>query len=206
MIVEIVPGGEFTDERRNEIAQRVTHAIDSDGGNTVRHGRESLTIEFATGLAAVICALDIQNQMRLANANGFEEPVTARIGVHSPESQARGAEVVAKVESLLHRMPTGGILVTREVFLETRAVLNMKCDPVPGSPDVLRISEESLQGPALAAASSEFEEPSGNLVRNCALIAVAVLLTAAVIWVFFVKKLAERAYSKRANPALHRQR
>lgn len=206
MIVEIVPGGEFTDERRNEIAQIVTDAIDSNGGNTVMHGSESSTIEFTTGLAAVICALDIQSQVRLANANGFAEPVRARIGVHSPESHAFGAEAVAKVRSLLNLMPAGGILVTREVFLETRSVLNMKCDPVPGGLDVLQISEESLSGPALASASSDSDEPSGNLVRNCALIAVAVLLAAAVIWVFFVKKLAERAYSKRANPALPIQR
>ncbi len=172
---------------RNEI---IDPSIEISHGRIVKHTGDGFLAEFPTVLAAVECAVEIQQQMGSRNkclANG--QPFQFRIGINlgdiivdAEDIHGDGVNIAARLESIAE---AGGVCVSADVYRQVRnkpgfrfedlgehSVKNIEAPiqvySVCGDPAERKVTREAASDPAPAdtpgnSADSDFEDMLTNI-------------------------------------------
>jgi hypothetical protein len=143
-------------ECRRQVEQLVKGAALTHGGRVIKTIGDAVMLEFYSAVEAVSCALAIQKGMRALNLQlDTGEPVQVRIGVHVGDVVEEDNDLYGNGVNIAQRIQTmaqpGGICISREVYVQIRPILRLRCAPVTTTPakplpefvEVFNVVEES---------------------------------------------------------------
>ena len=136
----------------------IGRAIGTYGGHIVKQAGGGLVARFTTNLAAVRCALSIQDHIKAREeAVGEEDGLAARIGIDlghvTFETQSVKGEGTVIAEALRDLTDAGGLSITRIVYLQVRDEIDVRFVEVgkltfrhlPESVQVFRMVQPGLE-------------------------------------------------------------
>jgi class 3 adenylate cyclase/KaiC/GvpD/RAD55 family RecA-like ATPase len=106
------------------------------GGSVVKMVGDGTLVEFASALAAVLCAVDLQSAFRDHNQKaGGEDSVALRIGIHLGDVVHREDDVYGDAVNVASRIEPlaepGGICVSEQVFGQVRNKIQSRMVKLP---------------------------------------------------------------------------
>ncbi len=142
-------------ECRRHVEQLIKGAALTHGGRVIKTIGDAVMLEFYSAVEAVSCALEIQKGMRMFNVErDTGEPVQVRIGVHIGDVVEEDNDLYGNGVNIAQRVQTmaqpGGICISREVYVQIRPILKLRCAPVTTTPpkplpefvEVFNVAEE----------------------------------------------------------------
>ena len=105
----------------DEQRKLVRSQLQQHGGREVKTIGDAFLVEFASSLAAVKCAVAIQQSLQGRNANrSAEEQIHLRVGLHLGEVLERDGDIYGDAVNVASRIeplaPTDGVCVSRQVY------------------------------------------------------------------------------------------
>lgn len=166
---------------RTQVERLLKSSTVSHNGRVVKVLGDGAMLEFASAVDAVGCALDMQSQMMELNASlELVDPVMLRVGVHVGDVVEEEDDLYGNAVNIASRVSgmaaPGGICITREVYVQIRPILNLRCDPV------LESQGGRLPEPIEVFAIMGGDTPAPTVVRRAgslSVVAMAMLLIAA---------------------------
>ena len=125
---------------KDAVEKQIKAAAAIHHGRVVKMLGDGGMLEFASAVEAVSCALAIQDAMEDVNRTlGLDEPVQLRIGVHTGDVVEEGEDIFGNAVNIASRVQAlatpGRICITREVFMQIRPILNLRCSPIASDAD-----------------------------------------------------------------------
>lgn len=120
---------------RTQVERLLKSSTISHNGRVVKVLGDGAMLEFASAVDAVGCALEIQAQMAELNTSlELSDPALLRVGVHVGDVVEEEDDLYGNAVNIASRVAAmaapGGICITREVYVQIRPILNLRCDPV----------------------------------------------------------------------------
>lgn len=123
---------------RDRIERLIKASTLGHNGRVVKTLGDGAMLEFASAVEAVSCAIDIQDQMDVLNADlEMAEPIALRVGVHVGDVVEEDDDLYGNAVNIASRVlgmaKPGGICITREVYVQIRPILKLNFEPVAGA-------------------------------------------------------------------------
>jgi class 3 adenylate cyclase len=131
-------------------------------GRVVKTIGDAVMIEFSSAVEAVTCALAMQEEVRALSADlGLAEPLQVRIGIHVGDVVEEDEDLYGNAVNIAQRVQEtaqpGTVCISREVYVQIRPILKLRCDPVTASSrkpmpepvEVLQVTSEARERDAL---------------------------------------------------------
>lgn len=164
-------------ERRRRVEQLIKGCAVGHSGRVVKTIGDAVMLEFQSAVEAVSCALVIQNEMRELNRElGTREPLQVRVGIHVGDVVEEDHDLYGNGVNIAQRVQTialpGGICISREVYVQIRPILKLRCEPVSRQPtkdmpeavEVFQVTDERIEtGIPGSAASGAVPHEAGRL-------------------------------------------
>jgi adenylate cyclase len=159
-------------------AQILDPLVRKHHGRIIKLMGDGALVEFGSAVNAVACAVELQNAMRMANANlPRDKQIVLRIGINLGDVIVEGNDLYGEGVNIASRLEAiaepGGIFVSRKVFDETRRKLDVTFDDVGHQRlkniseavhayrvDMVRDGTESVQSDRHGAALELLRKPS----------------------------------------------
>ena len=127
-------------ESRRQVEQLIKATSLTHGGRVVKTIGDAVMLEFYSAVEAVSCAVAIQREMRDLNTRlATRPPVLVRIGVHVGDVVEENGDLFGNGVNIAQRVQTlaipGGICISREVYVQIRPILKLRCELVTAKPD-----------------------------------------------------------------------
>lgn len=111
--------------RLRELQAAVLQIVEAGGGRLVNTAGDSMLLEFSSSVAALDCALAIQEVVGLLNRSAqVDERMLLRIGVNVGDVIVDGGDVFGEVVNVASRLEaiaeSGGICVSHACYMQTR--------------------------------------------------------------------------------------
>lgn len=166
---------------RTQVERLLKSSTISHNGRVVKVLGDGAMLEFASAVDAVGCALEIQAQMAELNTSlELSDPALLRVGVHVGDVVEEADDLYGNAVNIASRVAgmaaPGGICITREVYVQIRPILNLRCDPVseteggrlPEPIEVFAIMGGDTPAPAVIRRSGSLSVVAMALVLVCA--------------------------------------
>jgi adenylate cyclase len=148
---------------RADREQIIEPRITAQGGRIVKSMGDGLLVEFASAVAAVRCAKEIQDAIA-DQTDRAAEGLSYRVGVHLGDVIVENDDVFGDCVNIAARLeglaPPGGICLSDRVYEEARGKIDLDCEdlgevPVKNIARSLRVYRVRLAFAAAAATSAE---------------------------------------------------
>ncbi len=121
-------------DRRRRVETLVKGCVATHNGHLVKTIGDAVMVEFASAVEAVSCALQIQDDIHGLNSEMDGADLKVRVGVHVGDVVEEDDDLYGNGVNIAQRVQEaaspGSVCITREVFVQIRPILKLRCEPV----------------------------------------------------------------------------